>query len=103
MRRITRFGVLQTAKVAGVIYFFMGLVIVMPLWFVWTSIMGSMYGDELGTVIPFSGGFALLAIPVMYGVMGFVGIAIMCSIYNLVSNWVGGIEVEVESDELIMD
>jgi len=33
----------------------------------------------------------------MYGVMGFIGGAIAALLYNLFSNWVGGIEIEVES------
>jgi hypothetical protein len=34
-------------------------------------------------------------IPVLYGVMGFIGGIIGALIYNLVAKWIGGIEVEV--------
>jgi hypothetical protein len=34
--------------------------------------------------------------PIFYGIMGFVVGAIGALLYNLVANWVGGIEMEVE-------
>ena len=33
-----------------------------------------------------------ILMPVIYGVMGFIGAAV----YNLVARWIGGIELEVE-------
>ena len=39
----------------------------------------------------------MVGLPIMYGIMGFVGGAIAALLYNLFSNWVGGIEIEVES------
>ena len=40
-------------------------------------------------------GFGIF-IPVVYGVMGFIGGIIAAAIYNLIAQWIGGIEVEVE-------
>jgi len=37
-----------------------------------------------------------LFMPVIYGVMGFIFGVIGAALYNLVANWIGGIEVEVE-------
>jgi hypothetical protein len=37
-----------------------------------------------------------LFMPVIYGVMGFIGGIIGAAIYNLIARWIGGIEVEVE-------
>ena len=84
-QQIRRFGVGQTAKVIGVLYALMGLV------FVPIVLIASMYSpDKTG----FGPGFAL-ALPVMYGVLGFVFTAIGCAIYNVVAGLVGGIEVEL--------
>jgi len=84
-QRITKFSVVQTAKVLGVLYALMGLVFV-PIFLV------------AGRMTPggqaFGMGFAL-ALPIIYGVMGFVFTAIGCALYNMVSGWVGGIEVEL--------
>jgi hypothetical protein len=40
-------------------------------------------------------GMAIL-MPVIYGVMGFIGGVIGAAVYNLVARWIGGIELEVE-------
>lgn len=37
-----------------------------------------------------------LFIPVIYGVMGFLGGIVAAALYNLFARWLGGIEVEVE-------
>jgi hypothetical protein len=85
-QRVRRFGVGQTAKVAGVLYALMGLVAV-PIFLVATLVAPS--EAEVGLGI----GFALL-LPLLYGLLGFVFTAIGCIIYNLVAGWVGGIEVD---------
>ncbi len=44
------------------------------------------------------GGMLLMAvlIPVMYGVFGFIFGALSAALYNVITRWIGGIEVEVE-------
>jgi hypothetical protein len=37
-----------------------------------------------------------ILMPVIYGVMGFIGGVISAAVYNLVARWIGGIELEVE-------
>ena len=86
MREIRSFNVLQTAKVLGVLYFAFGLAfslfIVLPL-----SIAGKRPGH----------GGLLMAVfsPFIYGVLGFVFSAILCWLYNVIADVLGGIEVEV--------
>ncbi len=93
MKRVKRFGVFQTAKVAGVIYFLLSLVFIIPVW---------LFSQAFSAVIPedfgFSGGI-LLFLPFLYGAAGFISVAIICAIYNLVAGWIGGIEVEIEDAE----
>jgi hypothetical protein len=85
-QQIRRFGIVQTAKVIAVLYFLVGLVL-LPVFLV------------IATFSPkeaeFGSGFAL-ALPVIYGVMGFIATAIGCAIYNFIAGFVGGIEVELE-------
>jgi len=45
----------------------------------------------------FSSGFAI-ALPILYGGMGFLATAIGCAAYNAVAGWVGGIEVELDGE-----
>ena len=87
-QQIRKFGVGQTAKVVGVLYALIGLLFI-PFFL----IMSSVAPKETG--FGFGAGFAL-AVPIMYGVFGFIGTAIACALYNMVAKWVGGIEVETD-------
>lgn len=88
-QRIQRFGIGQTAKVFGILYGLMGLVFI-PIFLLAGAFMPGRQG------VGFGFGFAI-AMPLMYAVMGFIGAAIGCALYNLVAGWVGGIEVEMDS------
>jgi hypothetical protein len=86
-QQIRRFGIGQTAKVVGVLYALMGLVL-LPIFLV----VAALSPNEAG----FGAGFTL-ALPILYGVFGFIFTAIGCAVYNLVAGWVGGIEVELDA------
>jgi hypothetical protein len=87
-QQIRRFGIGQTAKVVAVLYALMGLLFV-PFFLAGAAFVPR----EVG----FGTGFAL-ALPIMYGVFGFIFTAIACAIYNFVAGFVGGIEVELGSE-----
>jgi hypothetical protein len=89
-QQIRRFGVVQTAKVVAVLYALMGLLFA-PL-----VLLTTLFTPRESGLGP---GFAL-ALPVLYGLVGFVFTAIACAIYNLVAGWVGGIEVELDDSQL---
>jgi inner membrane protein involved in colicin E2 resistance len=84
-QRIRRVGVGQTAKVVGVLYLLVGLLLAPFL------VLATMFAPEQAG---FGVAFAV-ALPILYGCAGFVGAAIGCFIYNLVAGWVGGIEVDL--------
>jgi hypothetical protein len=84
-QRIKRFSVGQTAKVFGIMYAIVG-VILMPLF--WLTSALAPEGAAFGM------GFTL-ALPILYGGAGLVFTAIGCWIYNWVAEWAGGIEVEL--------
>ena len=97
---LKKIGVLSAAKIAGVLYaaigLCMGLVFAglfsllpqmappsegqMPAWF------GAMFG--VGSIV---------ILPIMYGIMGFIGGAIGAVIYNIFAGVVGGLELELET------
>jgi hypothetical protein len=86
-------GVMSIAKIIGLLYGCMGLLFV-PL-FLLFGLLGSLAGEQK---TPFAGliGIALaVMMPLMYGVMGFVVGALGAWLYNLLSNWVGGFELEL--------
>ena len=89
--RITRVPPLQVAKVLGVLYVVLGIVIFMPL--VWIISMTTPESNPLG--VGFGMGFMLI-LPVIYGCIGFIATLIGAALYNFVAGFVGGIEVELE-------
>lgn len=86
MRQIKSFNVIQTAKVLGALYFVLGLVF--SLFFVFISLTA-----KKGPGI--HGLFLAVLSPFFYGGFGFVFSAILCWLYNLIANRLGGIEIEV--------
>jgi drug/metabolite transporter (DMT)-like permease len=95
MKTIKRIGVLSAAKVAAIIYFLIAAIIFIPMGLI-TTIMGGAASDN--PFFAFGGGLFLLFMPFLYAGLGFVAVAIGCFIYNLASQWIGGVEVELSSD-----
>jgi hypothetical protein len=88
VQRLSRFSIGQTAKVVGLLYGLMGLIFV-PFFLLATMLAP----NEAG----FGVGFAL-ALPILYGLLGFIFTAIGCALYNWVARKVGGIEVSLDTE-----
>ncbi len=102
-RRIKRIEPLQAGKMLGVLYGCMGLIF-LPF-FALAGVAGAFAQHAQQTQNAAGPPAALMAgmmlgfgifMPVIYGVMGFIGGIIMAALYNLTARWIGGIEVEVE-------
>lgn len=91
MTVIKSIGVLSVAKISGAIGALVGLVIGIPVAVV-VYFTGSSW--QLGA----AGWVALVALPLLYGAVGFIGGALYAWLYNVVSGWVGGIEVDLASE-----
>jgi hypothetical protein len=87
VHRLSSFSVGQTAKVLGVLYGLMGLIIV-PF-FILATLFSPQGEGRMGLGIA-------LALPVLYGLLGFVFTAIGCAMYNWVAGMVGGIEIKLD-------
>jgi hypothetical protein len=86
--------VLSVGKIMGILYATMGLLVV-PF-FLLVSAMGALSGErQAGFGLAFAIMFTIF-IPIMYGVLGFVGGVIIAFLYNLVAERLGGIEIEFE-------
>ena len=102
MHRVKKFDVLSVAKISGLCYGAMGLLFV-PFFLLFgmvASQVGKQVGGQTGGLpagfgAMFGVGMAVM-MPVIYAVMGFVMGAIGAFVYNLISGWIGGIEVELE-------
>ena len=92
MSTIKRIAPLSLAKLQGVLLGLMGLIVVVPLLLL-SFIFPVDPGMEEG-VLPSLWFFIL--IPVIYAVMGFIMGLITALLYNLVSQWIGGLEITIE-------
>ena len=54
------------------------------------------FGGQAAGIAGMMGVAALIFLPIMYGIIGFIAGAIGAALYNLVAGIVGGIEIEVE-------
>jgi hypothetical protein len=92
-----RIGVLSCAKVLGAVY--AGLGLIFGFFFSLVGMLQSMFlaGTDLGNGLAGFGFLfgigAIVILPIVYGVMGFVVGALGAFIYNLVSGVVGGMEL----------
>lgn len=87
-RRIRRFGIFQTAKVVAVMYALLGLLFA-PILILVGMFSPESDGMRLGWAMA-------LAMPIVYGCLGFVMTAIGCAIYNVLGGITGGIELEFD-------
>jgi len=94
MAQIKSFGVLQTAKIAAIMYFVVSLIIIVPFGFI-ALITSAARGRE-GIAGALFGGVFIFFLPIIYAALGFVFVAIGCIFYNLVAKYVGGIEIDIE-------
>ncbi len=86
MQQIKSFGVLQTAKVMGVVDLLIGVLaaIAFMLRFI------ARHNLHHPRVLLF-----VLLVPILYGIGGFILTAIFCWIYNWVARRIGGIAIEL--------
>jgi hypothetical protein len=96
---VKRIGVLSVAKLMGLIYGCLGILI--GILFAVFSMLGAMVGSgteaaaEFGAFGVLFGIGAIVFMPIFYGTIGFISGAIMSLLYNLFAAWAGGVELEV--------
>ena len=96
---IRRVNPVSAAKVCGLLYALLGLVIgaFISLFMMMAGSAMSAAAEETGGAIfgMLLGAGAIIAAPIFYGICGFIGGAIGALLYNLVAGWTGGLEIEV--------
>jgi hypothetical protein len=101
---IRRVGVLSLAKMQGLLMFVMGLIIgvIYGLFFMllgatMSSLAGRGEGQAMGGISTVMVGLIMMiAIPIFYGIIGFIGGAIGGFVYNVAAGIVGGIKLDLE-------
>lgn len=104
MQEIKKIGVLSAAKVSGVLYLVLSLIVAVPLACI-SLFSGSLFAtagiqdpDAIG--LGFATGivgalFYGICLPIFYAAIGFIGGAIGAFVYNVVAGFIGGIELEL--------
>ena len=96
---LNRLGVASCAKVAGILYAALGLLIGMIFSFVallGTAIGIASEGGPEALLGLFFGVGAVIVLPIVYGILGAVGGVITALLYNLVAGAFGGVELELK-------
>lgn len=93
MVTIKKIGVESAGKIFGLLYAVIGLIvgIIMSL----ISLV-TVPSEGVGGVSAILGMSAIIIIPLIYGIIGFAGGAMVAFLYNLIADRIGGIEVETE-------
>ena len=95
MTKVRSIGVFSAAKINGLLYGILGLLLA-P--FVLLGPFFSMLGTDGSKRGSFGGAiFVAVLLPIFYGVIGFIFGALMAFIYNAISYAIGGLEIELES------
>lgn len=62
--------------------------------------LSGFFGGGVGMVMPLGGAVALIVAPLLYGVITWLAIALICVVYNWAATFTGGIGFRVERDDL---
>ena len=93
---LKRVGPMSIAKISGVLYAAIGLIIgaVVSL-LALLGLAANMGGGSnfMGVML---GVGAIVALPIFYGLIGFIGALISAGLYNLLARVVGGVQLELE-------
>ena len=90
---INRVGPLSSAKVVGLLYAILGLAMGAIISFI--SAVGGFGHRDPGPVGAFFGIAAVVFVPVVYGIMGFLITLIIAALYNVLAKLVGGVEIDL--------
>jgi hypothetical protein len=98
--KLKRVGPLSCAKVAAILYSGIGLVVgfCISLAALLGVAIGAAAGDEPGMAVLglLFGVGAVVVLPIVYGLAGFLSALVGAALYNLAARVTGGIELELE-------
>ncbi|MGV8931733.1 MAG: hypothetical protein ACOH1R_06420 [Luteimonas sp.] len=93
---IKRIDVLSAGKISGIIAAALGLIAGLVI-LLFGSVFSGLMGSEAGGGFAALGGImGVIILPILYGVLGFIGGALQAFIYNIAAGFVGGIRIETE-------
>ena len=96
MYEIKKIDILSLAKIFGVLYFLLGLIVGFIFFFI--SLVGLIFSENSSGAMG-SGVLSIILFPLFYGFTGFISGIIMGFIYNFISDWIGGIKLELKKSK----
>ena len=96
-KRLTYVSPLSLGITLGILYAILALVIAVPLFLIMSlaGAAGAAHGGQQALPAIFSGVF-LIFLPIIYGVIGFIGGLLAALVYNLSAKMTGGVEFQVQ-------
>lgn len=92
---VRRVAPISAARIAGVLYAIFGFIA--GCFISLFSLVGSAFAPkEAGLPGMLFGVGAIILLPIVYGLLGFIFSLIGAALYNLIAGWVGGIEIDVQ-------
>ncbi|MFH1835432.1 MAG: hypothetical protein ABH851_04515 [Methanobacteriota archaeon] len=95
MPKVKRFGAVSVGKTLGAVYAVFGLI--PGVIFTVFALLGGILSGSKWALVPAGIGIgAIVFIPIIYGILGFILGWLIAVVYNIISKRVGGIEVEID-------
>jgi hypothetical protein len=88
---IKRIDPMSYAKVQGVLCALLGLIFGIGI-----ALIGMVGGSSGGGMLRGLGLLAIIVVPILYGLFGFIVTIIAALLFNMAAGWVGGIKLDVE-------
>jgi hypothetical protein len=103
MVRIRRLGIIRTSNTAAMVYLLLTLVILLIAWAFVSAIGPSSVTDPTtGRTMIFELGIvAVIALPFLYAIIGWLFTALFCVFYNLAAALTGGVEMDLVDERSV--
>jgi hypothetical protein len=84
-KQIIRVSILQSSKIVTILYFLLGFIYLL------IGVPMIIFGNNQFRIM----GMIYCAMPILMAVIGFICFVICAAVYNLLAQWLGGMEFEV--------
>jgi hypothetical protein len=84
-KQVIRVSILQSSKIVTILYFLLGFIYLL------IGVPMIIFGNDQLRIM----GIIYCAMPILMAVIGFICFVICAAVYNLLAQWLGGMEFEV--------
>ena len=94
MHQVRRIAVIKLAAFMAILYGVLGIPLA-GLFMFMATLAPSGGPSPMGAMLGLGAGM-LVAVPIAYACLGFIGGLIIGGLYNVVAGWIGGIQIDIE-------